>query len=60
MWLVAPLVFFASITVPVLKMAGPVYLLISAQRGSRKRRRNRTVMYRVIEAVGRWSMIDIS
>jgi paraquat-inducible protein A len=44
------LVFFASIT--ILKMAGPVYLSISAQRGSCKRRRDRTVMYRVIEAVG--------
>lgn len=59
MWPVALLVFFASITVPVLKMAGLVYLLVSTRRGSLKRRRDRTVMYRLIEAVGRWSMVDV-
>jgi paraquat-inducible protein A len=59
MWPVALLVFFASITVPVLKIVGLVYLLVSTQRGSTARRRDRTRMYRVIEAVGRWSMVDI-
>ena len=59
MWPVALLVFFASITVPVLKMAGLVYLLVSTRRGSLERRRDRTVMYRLIEAVGRWSMVDV-
>jgi paraquat-inducible protein A len=59
MWPLAPLVFFASITVPVLKLAGLIYLLVSTQRGSRGQLRNRTVIYRIVEAVGRWSMIDI-
>ncbi|MCW5700179.1 MAG: paraquat-inducible protein A [Rhodospirillales bacterium] len=59
MWPVALLVFFASITVPVLKLCGLCYLLISVQRGSRKRLKDRTLMYRIIESVGRWSMIDI-
>jgi len=56
---VALLVFFASITVPVLKILGLIYLLISVQRGSRWRPRDRTVLYRIVEAVGRWSMVDI-
>ena len=59
MWPMALLVFFASITVPVLKMVGLTYLLISVQRGSAWRPRDRTLMYRIIEAVGRWSMVDI-
>jgi paraquat-inducible protein A len=59
MWPVALLVFFASITVPVLKVIGLVYLLVATQRGSAARLRDRTRMYRVIEAVGRWSMVDI-
>jgi paraquat-inducible protein A len=59
MWPVAILVFFASITVPVLKMVALVFLLISVQRGSRWRPRDRTVLYRVVESVGRWSMVDI-
>jgi paraquat-inducible protein A len=59
MWPVALLVFFASITVPVLKMVALVFLLISVQRQSRWRPRDRTVLYRVVESVGRWSMVDI-
>src|SRR5215212_4941811 len=50
MWPVALLVFFASITVPCLKMAGLVYLLVSTRRGSLECRRDSTVMYRLIEA----------
>jgi paraquat-inducible protein A len=59
MWPVAVLVFFASITVPVLKIVALIFLLVSVQRGSRWRPRDRTVLYRVIESVGRWSMVDI-
>jgi paraquat-inducible protein A len=59
MWPVAILVFFASITVPVLKIVALSFLLISVQRQSRWRPRDRTVLYRVVEGVGRWSMVDI-
>jgi paraquat-inducible protein A len=59
MWPIALLVFFASITVPVLKLIGLVFLLVSVHRGWRSRLRDRTVMYRIIEGVGRWSMVDV-
>jgi paraquat-inducible protein A len=59
MWPLALLVFFASITVPVLKISGLVYLLIATRNGSRWRLRDRTVLYRIIDVIGRWSMIDI-
>jgi paraquat-inducible protein A len=59
MWPLALLVFFASITVPVLKMIGLIYLVLSVQRRSRTRLRERTHLYRIVEAVGRWSMVDI-
>lgn len=59
MWPLALLVFFASITVPVLKLIGLFSLLVSVRRGSRWRLRDRTMLYRIVEAVGRWSMIDI-
>ncbi|KAA0677827.1 paraquat-inducible protein A [Roseomonas genomospecies 6] len=59
MWPVALLVFFASITVPVLKLIGLVYLLVTVQRRSPERQRDRTRLYRMIEGVGRWSMVDI-
>ena len=59
MWPLALLVFFASVTVPVLKLVGMIFLLISVQIKSTWRPRDRTVLYRIVEAVGRWSMIDI-
>jgi paraquat-inducible protein A len=59
MWPLALLVFFASITVPVLKLVVLLYLLVSVQIKSQWRPRDRTVLYRITEAVGRWSMIDV-
>jgi paraquat-inducible protein A len=59
MYPVALLVFFASICVPVLKIVVLCFLLISVQVRSGWRTRDRSVMYRITEAVGRWSMIDI-
>lgn len=52
-------VFVASIVVPLLKIVGLVILLLSVQYKSRISSRRRTLMYRVIEFVGRWSMLDI-
>lgn len=59
MWPLALLVFFASFMVPLLKLLGMSYVLISVQRRSCWNPRARTVLYRIIEAVGRWSMLDI-
>jgi len=55
----AALVFFASILVPVLKLVGLTILLVSTQMRSTGRLRDRTRLYRIVDAVGRWSMIDI-
>lgn len=58
-WELAAILFFASITVPVLKILALSYLLISVQRKSHWRPEDRTRLYHVVEAVGRWSMIDV-
>ena len=55
----ALLVFVASVCVPVLKLAGLAVLLVSTARGSVVRLRDRTRLYRVIDVIGRWSMIDV-
>jgi paraquat-inducible protein A len=59
MYPLAALVFFASIMVPVLKLLGLTGLLISVHMGWGRRLRDRTVLYRIVSAIGRWSMIDI-
>lgn len=53
------IVFVASILVPVLKIGMLALLLVTSQRGSQWARRSRSRMYRLIEFVGHWSMLDI-
>ncbi|MES2115691.1 MAG: paraquat-inducible protein A [Pseudomonadota bacterium] len=55
----AAIIFIASIVVPVLKLAALSLLAWTAQRRSRWRPLQRTVLYRLVELVGRWSMLDI-
>ncbi len=59
MWPLAALVFFASVVVPVLKLIGLSVLLISTQMGTGWALHDRTTLYRIVDAIGRWSMIDI-
>jgi paraquat-inducible protein A len=59
MWPLALLVFTASVAVPMLKVLGMVLLLVSARAGWRGRLRDRTRLYGAVNAIGRWSMIDI-
>lgn len=55
----AIIIFIASIVVPVLKLAALSLLALTAQTRSRWRPQQRTVLYRIVEFVGRWSMLDI-
>ena len=56
---VAAVVFVASILVPVLKLIGLVFMLVSVQCRSHWRPVDRTRLFRIIELVGRWSMVDV-
>ena len=55
----AAIIFIASIVVPMLKLAVLALLTWTSQRRSRWRPMQRTVLYRLVEFVGRWSMLDI-
>lgn len=55
----AAIVFVASVVVPILKMLGLSILAFSVQRRSTASRRQRTALYRMIELVGHWSMLDV-
>lgn len=59
MWPLAALVFFASVTVPVLKLLGLSLLLLSTSAAARRRLHERTVLFRIVDSIGRWSMIDV-
>ncbi len=59
MWPLAILVLTASIIVPLAKLAALAILLIMTGEGSVTRLRDRTRLYRLIDVIGRWSMIDV-
>lgn len=59
MFPIAAVVFVASILVPTFKLVGIALLLFSVQRRQPLSARQRIVMYRFIEFIGRWSMLDI-
>jgi len=59
MWPLGLIVFFASIMVPLIKFAAILFLLLSVRRNSSWRPEDRTLLYRVTEAIGPWSMVDI-
>lgn len=59
MWPLALVIFVASIFVPLLKLAILLLLLLSVQLRSSWRPRERTRLYRITEAIGRWSMVDV-
>jgi paraquat-inducible protein A len=59
MWPIALVIFVASVFVPLLKLIILTFLLISVQRNSSWRPKDRTRLYRITEVVGRWSMVDI-
>lgn len=59
-WSLALIVFGASVAVPVLKILGLGAMLAASLRRQRAHcLRHATALYRVIAAIGRWSMIDI-
>jgi paraquat-inducible protein A len=58
-WPIAVLVFVASIVVPLLKILALGVLLYSAWARSPRGRLQRSQLYRLVEFIGRWSMLDI-
>jgi paraquat-inducible protein A len=58
-WPLAAIVFIASIAVPMIKLAVLSYLVTSSQLQWTTRRRSRTRLYRLVEFIGRWSMLDV-
>jgi paraquat-inducible protein A len=58
-WPLSLIVLIASIIIPSAKIMALAYLLIAVQRGSVKSNEQRTLLYRTVEFIGRWSMVDV-
>lgn len=59
LWVLAVIVFVASIVIPVLKLAGLGWLLFNARRGTTRDARQLTRLYGALDFIGRWSMLDV-
>jgi len=58
-WYLALILLIASVMIPLAKLAALAYLLVTVQRGSVRNNRERARLYRVLEIIGRWSMVDV-
>jgi len=58
-WVIAIVVLFASVFVPIFKIIALSFLVISIHVGMSWQPVLRTRLYRFVEWIGRWSMIDI-
>ncbi len=59
LWPLGVLVFLASIVIPLIKLLMLSYILILTQFRSADQLIERTISFRIIDAVGRWSMVDV-
>ncbi|WP_339468511.1 MULTISPECIES: paraquat-inducible protein A [unclassified Pseudomonas] len=58
-WDIALIIFIASIAVPGIKFASLTLLLVTVQRNSRWARKERSKLFRFVELIGYWSMLDV-
>jgi len=58
-WPLSLIVLFASIMIPSAKILALGYLLITVQRGQIANGAQRVRLYRTVELIGRWSMVDV-
>jgi paraquat-inducible protein A len=58
-WDIAVLIFTASIAVPFTKFIAIGLLLLTVRKNSRWERHQRTSLYRIVEFIGYWSMLDV-
>ena len=56
---IAVVIFVASVMVPLGKMLVMFYLCWSVSHGPPVSQRQRTVLYRITEFIGKWSMLDV-
>ena len=56
---IAVVIFIASVMVPLGKMLVMFYLCWSVSYGPPVNERQRTVLYRITEFIGKWSMLDV-
>ena len=58
-WFVGAVVFVASMAVPLIKLAGLFFLVVTSKLKTQRWQRGRTMLYRFIDVIGPWAMLDV-
>jgi len=58
-WPLSIIVLFASVMIPSAKILALLHLVFSVRNGSITNNKQRVKMYRMVEIIGRWSMVDV-
>jgi paraquat-inducible protein A len=58
-WPLSLIVLFASIMIPSAKILALAYLVVTVRSGSIRSNRQRIRLYRTVDVIGRWSMVDV-
>lgn len=58
-WPLSLIVLFASVMIPSAKIAALLYLVFTVRRGTLASGAQRVRLYRMVELIGRWSMVDV-
>ena len=58
-WPLSLIVLFASIMIPSAKILALLFLVFTVRRGSIENNRQRVRLYRIVDIIGRWSMVDV-
>ncbi|QKF72903.1 paraquat-inducible protein A [Aliarcobacter faecis] len=58
-YFVATVIFVASVAIPILKLFALFFIFLSLKINVQMENRTKILLYKYIEAIGKWSMIDI-
>ncbi|BAK73909.1 MAG: paraquat-inducible protein A [Arcobacter sp.] len=58
-YFIAIVIFTASVAIPMIKLVGLLFIFISLKINVKMENKTKNLIYKFIEAIGKWSMIDI-
>ncbi|QKF78091.1 paraquat-inducible protein A [Arcobacter defluvii] len=58
-YFIAIVIFTASVAIPMIKLIGLLFIFISLKINVKMENKTKNLIYKFIEAIGKWSMIDI-
>lgn len=58
-YFIAIVIFTASVAIPMIKLVGLLFIFISLKINIKMENKTKNLIFKFIEAIGKWSMIDI-